>query len=323
MSGLALGVDERATMARMRRRWRIVLVVVAAVAALLVVNAVLLARETRDAEAEGGQIVRLEGGDLHVVDEGPRGGGRAPVVLLHGATGSVRWWAAQARELRDERRVVRVDGLGNGGSEAPRDGYDVAEQADLIAAALRRLRVREAVVGGYSAGGTVATALATRHPELVRALVVVDTAPARKWFEYTIANRLTVLPVVSEALRRVVPRSFVRRGFEQAFAPGFDVPEWAVDDYYETTSTSYKKPRQAQLDYLEERPLPDRLEEARLPLLVLFGDRDQLVDPDAASAWRRVPGARVEVVRGAGHTPIVERAEQSTRLIEQFLAARG
>lgn len=307
----------------MRRRWRIVLLVVAAVAALLVVNAWLLGRETRDAEAEGGQIVRLADGDLHVVDEGPRGGGRAPVVLLHGATGSVRWWAAQARALRESRRVVRVDGLGNGGSEAPRDGYDVTEQADLIAAALRRLRVREAVVGGYSAGGTVATALATRHPELVRALIAIDTAPAKTWFQYTIGNRLTVMPVVGEAMRRIAPRSVVRRGFEQAFAPGFDVPEWAVDDYYETTSTSYKRPRQAQLEYLEERSLPDRLEKAELPLLVLFGDRDQLVDPDAVSAWRRVPGARVEVVRGAGHTPIVEREEQSTRLIEAFLAARA
>ena len=299
------------------------LLVVAAVAALLVVNAWLLGRETRDAEAEGGRIVRLDGGDLHVVDEGPRGGARAPVVLLHGATGSVRWWAAQARELRGSRRVVRVDGLGNGGSEAPRDGYDVTEQADLIAAALRRLGVREAVVGGYSAGGTVATALATRHPELVRALIAVDTAPSKKWFQYTIGNRLTVLPVVGEALRRIVPRSFVRRGFEQAFAPGYDVPEWAVDDYYETTSTSYKRPRQAQLDYLEERSLPERLARARLPLLVLFGDRDQLVDPDAVSAWRRVPGARVEVIRGAGHTPIVEREDQSTRLIEDFLASRA
>ncbi len=309
-------------MGAMRRRWKIALLVVGILAALLVVNAWLLSRETRDAEAEGGQIVRLADGDLHVVDEGPRDRARAPVVLLHGATGSVRWWAAQARALRGSRRVVRIDGLGNGGSEAPRDGYDVPEQADLIAAALRRLRVREAVVGGYSAGGTVATALATRHPELVRALIAVDTAPAKTWFQYTIGNRVTVLPVIGEALRRIVPRSFVRRGFEQAFAPGYEVPEWAVDDYYETTSTSYKKPRQAQLSYLDERSLPDRLRKADLPVLVLFGDRDQLVDPDAVSAWRRIPGARVEVVRGAGHTPIVERAEQSTRLIEDFLASR-
>lgn len=304
----------------MRRRLTIALLVLAGLAALLAVNAWLLGRETRAAQADGGRIVRLPGGDLHVVDQGPRGGGRAPVVLLHGATGSVRWWAAQARALRGERRVVRLDGLGNGGSEKPRDGYDIAEQADLVAAALRRLGVREAVVGGYSAGGAIATALATRHPPLVRALIVVDSAPERRFFEYTLGNRIAMAPLAGEAIRRVAPRSFVRRGFEQAFAPGYDVPEWAVDDYYDTTMTSYRRPRQAQLDYLDERPLTERLQGTGLPLLVLFGDRDQLVNPDAASAWRGVRRARVEIVRGAGHTPIVERPERSTRLIEDFLA---
>lgn len=303
----------------MGRRLRIALIVLGGLAALLAVNAWLLGRETRAADADGGRVVRLDGGDLHVVDQGPRGGARPPVVLLHGATGSVRWWAAQAAELRGERRVVRFDALGNGGSEKPRDGYGIAEQADLVAAALRRLGVREAVVGGYSAGGAVATALATRHPALVRALIVVDSAPERRFFQYTIGNRIATAPLLGEAIRRVAPRSFVRRGFGQAFAPGYDVPEWAVDDYYDTTMTSYRRPRQAQLDYLDERSLPARLQGSRLPLLVLFGDEDQLVDPDAASAWRRVRGARVEVVRGAGHTPIVERARQSTRLIEAFL----
>jgi pimeloyl-ACP methyl ester carboxylesterase len=303
----------------MGRGLKIVLLVLAALVALLVVNAWLLGRETRDAKAEGGRIVKLAGGDLHVVDEGPRDARRAPVVLLHGATGSVRWWGAQAAALRGERRVVRVDGLGNGGSEAPRDGYEVPEQADLIAAALRRLGVRRAVLGGYSAGGTIATALALRHPDLVRALVVVDTSPARRWFDYTLANRLAVAPLVGPALRRVLPRSAVRRGYDQVFAPGFDAPEWAVDDYYDTTYTSYREPRQAQLDFLDEKPLPERLSARRLPLLVLFGDRDRLVDPDATSAWRKVPGARVEVVRGAGHTPIVERPAESTRLLRAFL----
>jgi pimeloyl-ACP methyl ester carboxylesterase len=88
----------------MRRRLKIPLIALAVLAALLVLNAWLMARDTRSAEADGGRIVRLAGGDLRVVDEGPRDAGRAPVVLLHGATGSVRWWSAQAAALRGERR---------------------------------------------------------------------------------------------------------------------------------------------------------------------------------------------------------------------------
>ena len=55
-------------------------------------------------------------------------------------------------------------------------------------------------------------------------------------------------------------------------------------------------------------------------LLVVFGSQDDLVDPQSAQGYRSVPGARVVVLDGVGHSPHVERPAATARLIADFIA---
>jgi pimeloyl-ACP methyl ester carboxylesterase len=284
----------------------------------LVVTTWRARRETRPARPGVGQLLTLPGADLHVVDEGSRS---APaLVMLHGATGSVRWWEHQSRALRGGCRVIRLDGLGNGCSEKPLDGYAIHEQAGLVAAALERLGVRRAVVAGYSAGGTVATGLAAREPGLVQALILIGTSPGPSWFREGLLGRLSRTAPIGELMHAALPDAPVMRGCARAFAPGFPVPRWALDDVRATTYSSYAKPRKAQLDYHRARPLSARLAAGSIPVLVLFGSEDRIVDPRATRQWEAVPGAEVRIVEGTGHTPMVERPEVVTELIGDFLS---
>ena len=57
-----------------------------------------------------------------------------------------------------------------------------------------------------------------------------------------------------------------------------------------------------------------------MPLLVVFGSQDELVDPESAQGYRSVPGARVVMLDGVGHSPHVERPAATARLIADFLA---
>ena len=109
--------------------------------------------------------------------------GTPPVVLIHGWAASGRWFDNLTPLLAARYRVYRVDLLGHGGSEKPKDGYTMEEQADRVAAALERLRVKRALVAGHSTGGEVAIALAARHPQLARALAVIDTEPDEKFVD--------------------------------------------------------------------------------------------------------------------------------------------
>ena len=156
----------------MRRGWKILIGVVVALVVLLGVNALSsTARPSRPGVTEpGGRILDLPGGDLQVVEDGPRDG--SPIVLIHCFTCAINWWDGMMPALEREHRVIAVDLLGHGGSEKPGSGYSIPNQAKLVAEALGRLGVRDAEVVGHSLGGAVAVALAEQSPQLVDRLVI-------------------------------------------------------------------------------------------------------------------------------------------------------
>jgi pimeloyl-ACP methyl ester carboxylesterase len=112
----------------------------------------------------------------------------------------------------------------------------------------------------------------------------------------------------------------IRSGLESAFAEGFDVPDQFVADFHDMTYTSYDDSHRASSDYSEERGLAERLAEDPVPLLVVYGAEDDLVEPESAQGFRSVPGARIVLLEGVGHSPHVERPAATARLIEDFLA---
>jgi len=298
------------------RRLLLGLLILLAVA--LAVNTVVTDRDTEQARADTGRIVDLPGGDLHVREDGPRD---APaVVLLHGFACSLHWWDQITPALARDHRVVRFDLLGHGGSEKPKEGYGMESQARLVAAALDRLGVRRADVVGHSMGGSVATALAEQRPVLVESIVILDSPSKSGDAELPFTARLGFVPVLGQAINRVVPDGMVRDGLESAFAKGFDVPDRFVEDFRDMTYTSYDDSHRASDDYNEESGLAERLADQSVPLLVVFGSQDDLVDPKSAQGYRSVPGARVVVLDGVGHSPHVERPAATARLIADFIA---
>jgi pimeloyl-ACP methyl ester carboxylesterase len=297
---------------------RILLSLLAVLAVLLAVNTVVSDRETEAAQADVGHVVHLPDGDLQVREDGPSDG--QDVVLLHGFASSIHWWDRMVPALARDHHVIRFDLLGHGGSEKPKDGYGMASQARLVAGALDRLGVRRAAIVGHSMGGSVGTALAEERPVLVESLVVIDSPSKGGDAELPFTARLGFVPVLGQAIRRVVPDGMIRNGLESAFAEGFDVPDQFVDDFREMTYTSYDDSHRGSDDYSDESGLAERLADESVPLLVIFGSQDDLVDPESAQGYRKVPGARIVVLDGVGHSPHVERPAATARLIGDFLA---
>ncbi|CUM43826.1 alpha/beta hydrolase fold [Streptomyces venezuelae] len=75
---------------------------------------------------------------------------------------------------------------------------------------------------------------------------------------------------------------------------------------------------QASIAYLNQRTLPDRLMPLGKPLQVIFGDQDRRWRPSSAADYRVVPGARIELLPGAGHTPILEEPTRTAALLLAF-----
>jgi pimeloyl-ACP methyl ester carboxylesterase len=321
-----------------KRRWKILIGVLVGLAILLAVNTIVLDQQTKPAgvTVSGGRILELPGGAVQVVDEGPTiarvarrdSATQPPIVLLHCFGCSLHWWDRMVPMLTKRHRVIRVDLLGFGGSEKPKSGYSMEDQARLVALALGRLQVQGAVVVGHSIGFAVATALASESSELVDRLVDIDSAPDPSFGDLPFLARLNFTPVIGQALHRIAPDFAIKDGYESAFAPGYDLGDFSdqiVDDYRAMTYTSYDRSPAEADDYRNELPLDERIRSAAVPLLVIFGEEDQLSDDPtaAAQAYGDVPGAQITMIPGAGHSPNVEKPEETSRLILEFAAEVG
>lgn len=297
----------------MRRLFLLALVLLAI---LLAVNTIVTDSETKQAKADVGQVLDLPGDDLQVREDGPDG--RPAIVMLHGFAGSIHWWTPVAERLGDDFRLVRIDLLGHGGSAKPDDGYTIENQARLVRQALAQLGVQHALIAGHSMGGGVATALTELDPSRVDGLVLIGSQANPDAGELPFLARLGFVPVVGEAIRRTVTDGIVEDNLEDAFTPGFDVPDQFVQDFNRMTYSSYDGSHHGSDDYGEKRAVAERLAVLRKPLLVIQGAEDEIVDPDSAQDYHRVQGADVVVLPDTGHTPMVEKPDETTRLIRRF-----
>jgi pimeloyl-ACP methyl ester carboxylesterase len=304
----------------MGRGWKILIAVVAVLVVLIGVNALVIDGETKSAAVTepGGRIVSLPGGDMEVVERGPRDG--SPIVLIHCFTCAINWWdGVMPRLAATHHRVVAIDLLGHGGSEKPSSGYSIENQASLIAGVLGRLGVRDAEVVGHSLGGPVAIALAEQSPRLVNRLMAIDSIPDDSYGDVGFIGELPFKPVIGQTLWRIKPDFSIRNGLEIAFAPGFKVPDAFVEDVKRMTYGSYTGSHEAFDDYTGEEALPQRAAATGKPVLAIMGAEEQIAkDPEEALAAYRAAGAQTKLIQGAGHSPEVEKPAQTAALILAF-----
>jgi len=298
------------------RRRRIISGAVVAVVALLLANAAMVSRQADD--ATGSTTLAVDGRKIFVRQDGPPD---APVlVLIHGLGASSRWWEPVVPTLASSYHVIRIDLLGHGRSDKPAGGgYAIPQQARRVGQVLDELGVEHAIVVGHSTGGYVATALAEQRGDLVTAIALVDTGPRMDAFVSDgPVGKLIDVPVLGQLLWRLRTDSLIRRGLSTAFAPGYTIPQQAVDDtrsmtYHALTATSH-----ASDDYLTQRSTPDRLRRLGTPVLVIFGAEDQRWRPSSFALYGAVPGAKVEEVPGAGHSPMIEDPPRTSALLRTF-----
>ncbi|MER7949569.1 alpha/beta hydrolase [Streptomyces sp. NPDC096079] len=251
------------------------------------------------------------GHGLYVCQDGPRD---APaLLLLHGSASSARSWNAMVPLLTGSHHVIRIDLLGHGRSAKPLDGgYAVPDQARRVGEVLDGLAVAHAVVVGHSSGGVVATALAEQRPDLVRALALLDTGPRPEAFVGPPSGAITPeqWPPDDERLRILASTAVSR--------PGYRIPDELLQDVRDMTYESFVATARATLSYLERRALPDRLAVLGKPLLVLFGEEDRRWRPSSAAEYCAVPGARVELLPGLGHSPLLEDPQLTAARVLAF-----
>ena len=237
--------------------------------------------------------------------------GNGPLVLfLHGIGGNRHHWREQLPIFATRFKAVAWDARGYGDS----DDYDgplnfASFTLDLLRV-LEFFKVQKAHLVGLSMGGRIARNFALRHPERVGRLVLANTTPG--------FNSLTpeeVKKFVDERRNRT-PES-IRALISKHARPG------AYDDLLASFKAlhqpSYLKTLEASVE--QDRAAP--IEKLRVPTLVITSDEDKVYPPAIARAMvKRIPGARLAVISGAGHLSNLEQPGQFNQVVLQFLSGQ-
>jgi pimeloyl-ACP methyl ester carboxylesterase len=256
---------------------------------------------------------------MHVVEDGDPG---APAVLLiHGTGASTAWWDPIVPALAGSCRVIRIDLLGHGKSSSPAGGYDIPSQARRAGAVLDMVSAERVTVIGHSTGGTVATALAEQRPDKVAALALIDVGPSLDAFiDQGLVGRLLLAPLPGRLLWALRTEAIIRKAMSSAFTRPVDIPGAIIEATLGMSHRALSATSRASDDYLRQRSIPDRLAGLGLPVLVIFGTEDKRWHSSSATAYRAVPGARLELMPGVGHTPMLEDPQTTSKLLLDFAA---
>jgi pimeloyl-ACP methyl ester carboxylesterase len=253
---------------------------------------------------------------MHVVHDGPREA--SPLLLIHGSGASGGFWSPTVPALAGHHHVVRVD-LPGCGRSPPAPSYDVPAQAGRVAAVLDDLGLRSVAAVGHSSGGYIATALAEQRPDLVRSLALISTGPSPEaLLPQPVLLRVLLAPPVGPLLWSRRSDAMIRGGIRAMAARPVDIPDDLVAELRRTRYRTFRTVLRRNTVYITERSVPERLAALEVPVLVIFGTADPRWEPSSAHQYDAVPNARVELVPGVGHLPMLEAPETTGTLLLGF-----
>lgn len=222
-----------------------------------------------------------------VAGEGPA------VVLIHGLSGSGRWWAYNVPALAQRYQVYNVDVVGFGRSRGQR--LVLREAGGWLTEWMQLTGILQTHLVGHSMGGYIAAEVAATAPEMVRRLVLVDAlvlpmAPGLAGHALDLARairymRLNFLPVLLGDFLRAGPRTMWHATREVLSAD-----------------------------------LSSRLDAVQAKTMVIWGENDSLLNPNLGRELsRRLARACFVCLAGAGHNPMWDRPQRFNELLLEFL----
>ena len=252
-------------------------------------------------------------------------GAGTPVLLIHGIGRSLKDWDEQHELLSAGHRVVSVDLPGFGGSEVPPEGMRLEHLAARVAGLVETLGIAPVHVVGNSLGGAVAMQLTADRPDLVRSLLLVDSAGFGRGVSP--ALRLASIPGVGE--RALAPS---RKGALRSERAMYHDPRFATPERVAHNHRLSQRPggSEAMLEMLRSVGTPagvrsgwraalvPRVRATGLPVFIVWGDKDTVLPFRHLARGAKALGARTHRFRNTGHGPMIERADEFARLATEF-----
>jgi pimeloyl-ACP methyl ester carboxylesterase len=267
-----------------------------------------------------GEFLDLSGARIYYYAAGTRGAG-VPVVLIHGFPTSSHLWSELVPLLPPGHRIVVLDLLGFGRSDPPYEAdLSLAGHAGRLIEVFNVLGIAKACVVGHGLGGGIAQSAATRYPDRVSHLGLLNTIALDGWMSMKIKLARVFAP-----LTRHLPASIIMSEVRNALLGGYsdrDIGNRSLDMYLRPFAT--KEGRDAlvrhllALDARETVAIAERLRDMDVPAAVIWGGRDPVLPPLVGERLHQaIRGSSFLCIDGARHfTP-----EEAPHPVADALAA--
>ena len=250
---------------------------------------------------------------LHYRDDGdPQG---APVVFANSLGTDLRLWDLILPHLPKGLRIIRYDKRGHGLSSCPKGAYSMGALVREIEALLDHLDVKNCLFVGLSIGGMIAQGLAIKRLDLLRAMVLSNTAakigqPAM-WDDRIAAVKAGGIEALAD--------SILKRWFSDGFR---DRPELALwrNMLVRQPDAGYMGCSAA----ISGTDFYTPTSGLRLPTLGIAGSEDGSTPPDLVrETVELIPGSKFQLMRNAGHLPCVEQPADYAKHLTDFMVDIG
>jgi pimeloyl-ACP methyl ester carboxylesterase len=251
-------------------------------------------------------FVTVDGLRVHYIESGTG----PTVVMIHGNAGSVEDFELGAMDLLAlNYRVVAVDRPGHGDSDRPAGKVTVEVQARLLRRTLSRLGIHQPILVGHSWGGSLALAYALHYPGDVSAIVLLAPAAYPDAGENRLLGVTSRIPLIGDLSfvlgGWVIGHHMIRAGLSRAF-----YPQSPSDRYVKLADSLWLRRKQLKA-YVEDetslneslRKMSKRYQEIKIPVVIVTGDRDQIVSPDqnARLLHAAIPNSQLIELKDTGH----------------------
>ncbi len=265
--------------------------------------------------------VMVEGQTLCYLERDGDGDGDV-MVFLHGFAANKENWLRFTRYIPNSFRVIAVDLPGHGESslefERP---YDVGSMERRLSVAVRKLGLTRFHLVGNSMGGLVSLLYSRNHPEQIISLGLFDSAGVvtsvkSDFFKALEQGRNPLIVSTRKDYDNLLALCFEKEPYLPW--PARNVMARRQRDRTEHNSRMWKD---LFLD-LNDTPVRDKLSKLELPVLVLWGDRDRVLDISGAMVLKSmIPNATLKVIENCGHVPMVEKPKETALSYMAFVRA--
>ncbi|MDD0841327.1 alpha/beta fold hydrolase [Pseudomonas sp. Gutcm_11s] len=262
--------------------------------------------------------IRVGEFDIRYYEGGPADG--ETLLMLHGFGGNRDTWLRFSRPLTERYHVIALDLPGFGESSKPEVGYDVASQVERLHALTQALGIRKLHLIGNSMGGHIAALYSARYGDEVLSLALLNNAGV-------------TAPTKSEMFQRIQrgePNPLVVRKPEDfdtvmqfVFANPPSMPE-SLKRHFAAQSMANRVHYDQIFSQLRENyvPLEPELPKIQAPTLLLWGDRDRVLDISSIEVMKPLlQKPSVVIMKDCGHVPMLERPEETAQHYQDFLDA--